>query len=352
MRFADHFAREHGVEYRFCVYDVAPQLVETYRRRIAAAFPALAGSEVYLAMLTHEGAVPFEHLKESDAAIATFWTSAFPLLRLPEDEGQVLFRPGLRAPLLCRQLGVGAGRADVPLRLPRDRQHPWPVRRLPRIRQLGRGVHARGRPRSLSPAGEAAAGGAGSDLLLRAPQEPAKCVRVGSAALSEVKQRFGDRVDIVCAGENWVPGEYGLADVLATWDGSGAWTRWRTSTGPCHIGLVLMLTKHPSYQPFEFMASGVACVTNENPSTGWFLRHDENALLAPAAPTPIADRIVALVEDRERRERLVTQGLAQLEGAEWEGEIERVWRTITRQQDFEGPPADARALPRFGGPPG
>ena len=51
----------------------------------------------------------------------------------------------------------------------------------------------------------------------------------------------------------------------------------------CDIGLVFMHTKHPSYQPLEFMASGMATVSNINPATAWLLRDGENCLLARAA---------------------------------------------------------------------
>ena len=51
----------------------------------------------------------------------------------------------------------------------------------------------------------------------------------------------------------------------------------------CHVGLCFMLTPHPSYQPLEFMASGMATVSNDNPHTGWLLR-DERELPAGAGP--------------------------------------------------------------------
>ena len=80
----------------------------------------------------------------------------------------------------------------------------------------------------------------------------------------------------------------------------------------CDIGLVLMMTKHPSYQPLEFMASGMVTVTNANPATEWLLRHDENALVAPPAGSLIAEQIVRAAEDPELRERLTATALEEV----------------------------------------
>src|SRR5947209_3651554 len=44
LRFADHFAREHGVRYSFYCYDVAGAAVPRMARKVAEAFPALARS--------------------------------------------------------------------------------------------------------------------------------------------------------------------------------------------------------------------------------------------------------------------------------------------------------------------
>jgi glycosyltransferase involved in cell wall biosynthesis len=93
----------------------------------------------------------------------------------------------------------------------------------------------------------------------------------------------------------------------------------------CDIGLVFMLTKHPSYQPLEFMASGVATVSNFNPATSWLLRDGENCLLTRPYPTAVAERIGQLVEDPGLRSRVVKAGLDEVRRYHWEDQIERVW---------------------------
>jgi glycosyltransferase involved in cell wall biosynthesis len=96
----------------------------------------------------------------------------------------------------------------------------------------------------------------------------------------------------------------------------------------CDVGLVFMLTRHPSYQPLEFMASGMATVTNRNPHTAWLLRHEETALLADPLPALVAEQVGRLVEDSGLRARLAAAGRAEATSRTWEDELERAWTEI------------------------
>src|SRR4029453_7983397 len=105
----------------------------------------------------------------------------------------------------------------------------------------------------------------------------------------------------------------------------------------------------------EFMASGMATVSNRNPHTAWLLRHEENALLADPLPALVAEQVARLVEDpglrgrlgaarRARgagrgprlveapglRERLAAAGRAEVAGRSWDDELERVWGAMTK----------------------
>ena len=152
-------------------------------------------------------------------------------------------------------------------------------------------------------------------------------------ALARLKEIYGDRVEILCAGENWNPAQFGLADritnlgVLRSLDEVGALYR------SCDIGLVFMHTKHPSYQPLEFMASGVATVSNINPATTWLLRDGENCLLTPPLPTPTAERLGRLVADETLRRRIADAGLREVRQFQWDEQIEKVWHAMCRRDD-------------------
>jgi glycosyltransferase involved in cell wall biosynthesis len=138
-------------------------------------------------------------------------------------------------------------------------------------------------------------------------------------------------VEIVSAGEDFSPGQYGAADVLENAgmleDIDAVAELYRS----CHVGLVFMLTRHPSYQPLEFMASGVATVSNRNPWTADLLRHEDNALLADALPALIAEQVGRLVDDAQLRERVARAGRATVEGLEWAPQLERAWEAMTKR---------------------
>jgi glycosyltransferase involved in cell wall biosynthesis len=156
---------------------------------------------------------------------------------------------------------------------------------------------------------------------------------LGLAGLASLKQRFGNQVEVICAGESWNPGQFGYADTVSNVGRLRNLDEVSSLYRSCHVGLVLMVTKHPSYQPFEFMASGMACVSNANPDTAWFLKDDHNCLLARAVPDAIADRIGMLVEDAELRGRLTATALEQIRAVRWDDQIERVWRAITKRDE-------------------
>ena len=166
------------------------------------------------------------------------------------------------------------------------------------------------------------------------PSQPRNAFGLGLAVLREVKRRFGAGVQIVCAGEDWNPGQYGVADVLENHGQLSDLESVARLYGSCHIGLCFMLTPHPSYQPLEFMSCGAATVCNRNPHTTWLLRHEENCLLAPALPAAVADQVARLVEDRELRNRIAAAGREQAAAVTWEQEIERVWEAMTTRPEL------------------
>lgn len=326
LRFADHFARQHGVESRFRVYDrdderSARQVADA----VAGAFPALAGAPV-----TPAG----PPLARSDAAIATAWTSAFPLARhrgAPArfffvQDFEPAFHPAGSASAVLEQaarLGL-AGIVNTPGLA--DVYRAYGNRAVSFRPAVDGDVYRPGEARS--------AGGPVRIFFYGRPSQPRNAFGLGLAVLREVKRRFGDDVQIVCAGEDWNPGQYGVADVLENHGQLSDLESVARLYGSCHVGLCFMLTPHPSYQPLEFMSCGVATVSNRNPHTTWLLRDEENCLLAPALPAAVADQVARLVEDRELRERIAGAGRAQAAAVTWEQEIERVWEAMTTRPEL------------------
>ena len=322
LRFADRFAREHGIENRFAIYDRdTPEAARDVAAKIARAFPALENAPVTA------GPDP---PGDADAAIATAWPSAYPLVRFDRARAKFFlvqdwepdFHPAGSTSALLEQ----AARFGIP--------------GLVNTPGLAEAYRAHGNPAlAFRPAPDARY----SPPAGPRPERPVRVVfygrprmarnafELGLTTLRHVKRELGDEVEIVCAGEDWSPGQYGAADVLTNLgmleDPGAVAELYRT----CHVGLVFMLTRHPSYQPLEWMASATVTVTNENPHTAWLLRHEDNALLAPPLPALVAEQVVRAARDAALRERVVAAGLREVEDLDWDAEIDRVFAAMTKR---------------------
>jgi glycosyltransferase involved in cell wall biosynthesis len=95
------------------------------------------------------------------------------------------------------------------------------------------------------------------------------------------------------------------------------------------IGVCFMLSKHPSYQPFEYLAAGVAPVVNRNAATAWMLEDEQNCLVTEPFTSSIADAVTRLVDDADLRRSIAKRGREQVTATEWDEELERVWEFIT-----------------------
>jgi hypothetical protein len=98
------------------------------------------------------------------------------------------------------------------------------------------------------------------------------------------------------------------------------------------IGLCFMLTKHPSYQPMEYLAHGVAPVCNVNAATTWLLRHEENCLITEPYPSNIAASVGRLIEDPELRQKLAEAGGVDVTSTTWDSQFHHVWSFVAGSQ--------------------
>jgi glycosyltransferase involved in cell wall biosynthesis len=323
LRFADHFARVHGVENRFHCYDVGPDRVPPMARKAGAAFPALAGSTFTSA---HQ---KLDELAPCDAAIATLWSSAYPVMRfrkarakfyLVQDNEPQFYPAGAASALAEETYRFGLpGIVNTPGLAEVYRSYGNPA--VPFVPAVDKDRY---RPPTEPHDPDAPV----RVFFYGRPKTPRNAFGLGLAALHALKKQCGDRVEIICAGENWKPGAFGLEGLIQNLGVLGSLDEVAALYRSCDIGLVFMHTKHPSYQPFEFMASGMATVSNINPATAWFLRDGENCLLTPPLATPTAARLRRLVEDPELRERLAAAGLEEVRQYRWDDQIERVWEAM------------------------
>ncbi len=164
------------------------------------------------------------------------------------------------------------------------------------------------------------------------PGHPRNAFELGVAAITAVKARMGEAVEIVCAGADWKPGDYGL-DGKVTAVGMLPFRETGNLYRSCHAGLAMMYTRHPSYLPFELMACGATVVANRNPANEWLLRDGWNCRLAESTASSIAETVeAALTEwDADAPLRLNARAdLKALAGRGWTGEFDRVLSFIER----------------------
>ena len=339
LRFADHFAREHGVRSRFCIYDSpAADSHVAVARKIGEAFPALAGSDVSQWRRNASGD-PFAHLPPADVAMATFWTSAYHVMRYNRCRAKFFFVQDFEPAFYPAGSGWALAEETWHFGFPGIVNTPG----LADVyRSYGNAAvsfvpavdTARYHPPARRPSED---GGPLRVFFYGRPGQPRNAFGLGLATLAKVKERFGDRVEIVSAGADWHPGAYGVRGRIENLGMLPDLDAVADVYRSCDVGLVFMLTKHPSYQPLEFMASGMVTVTNANPATEWLLRHDENALVAPPAVSLVAEQITRALEDPELRARLSAKALAEVRETRWDEQLERVWGTITtRGERFVG----------------
>jgi glycosyltransferase involved in cell wall biosynthesis len=329
LRFADHLAEQHGVESRFCLYDASPDepTISRLGKQIHEAFPRLATAEVTGSKV--DGHEQFGHLQDADAAISTLWTGAYPLLRFNRVRAKFYFVQDFEPQFYPAGAGSGLVEETYRFGIPGIVNTPGLAAAY---RSYGNeavsfvpAVDSRYTP----PTTPRPTDGPVKICFYGRPGTPRNAFGLGLAVLKKVKDRYGDGVEIVCAGEEWREGAFGMAEVLTNLGRLPGLDAVSELYRTCDIGLVFMFTKHPSYQPLEFMASGMATVSNENPDTAWFLRHEENALVAPPAASIIADEIGRLIEDADLRRRIADEGQREMAGLSWPGQFERIWETIT-----------------------
>jgi O-antigen biosynthesis protein len=323
FRFADAWARDHHVENHFVIYDnpnVSP-------REIAARASVLGPrSPESFTVLSNAEAVA--RLPSSDVLIATAWPSAYASLRHPaagfrayfvQDDESMFQAAGSLSALANNTYrfgfyGIfnGRGLYDELTRL-HGMHGTWFEPGVD-----GELFHSNGRQAS-SPT---------RIFFYARPSIDRNAFELGLEALRVVKNRHGDAVHIVSAGEVWQPSTFdaeGLIENLGVLPYRDTPALYRS----VDIGLALMMTRHPSYLPLELMACGVTVVSTENTANGWLYAPGENCLLAPPTVTCLAEELLKLVTQPELRARLGAAASMRIGKVHWEEQTRRAFEALS-----------------------
>ena len=160
------------------------------------------------------------------------------------------------------------------------------------------------------------------------PGNARNAFNLGLIAIQQLVQRFPERLEVVAAGAKWDESVYGMKGRIRNLGLLKSLRDVADIYRECDIGMVFMLSRHPSYQPLEFMASGMATVTNRNEDNLWLLRDGVNCLLSEPSPYAMAERVGELVCNDDLRMSIARKGHQEVSSRSWESEIDAIWRQI------------------------
>jgi glycosyltransferase involved in cell wall biosynthesis len=161
------------------------------------------------------------------------------------------------------------------------------------------------------------------------PGAPRNAFELAAAALQRLKRKYADGIDIICAGAGWDPADYGLSNVVRT-IGMLPYEETANLYRSCHAGFVMMLTKHPSYLPFELMACGAIVVTNFNQANTWLLKDGENCLLSAPSASCLAATLAYALDHYEELAPLRARATKDIfeDSGDWDNSLSEVAKFI------------------------
>jgi len=320
LRLANHLQQTTGMKNRFFIYGSCDPA--EIRNLIGKAWPKLGDSDVF-ALDSNEAVAA---IPPSDYSIATLWTTAYLVLGIKNtglkfymiQDFEPLFYPagstyaqaeftysfgfyGIANTISLKEMYErDYGRKAVTLEPCIDTNifHPGPQQTASQIRRL---------------------------FYYARPGTPRNGFELAAQALKILKGRLGDNVDIICAGANWKPADYGLESVVRN-IGLLPYEKTADLYRSCHAGLSMMMTKHPSYLPFEMMACGCLVVANRNAANTWLLKDGENCLIAPPTAWSIADALERALTDDEALQKIRSEAITriQMHHSDWNQSLGRV----------------------------
>lgn len=291
LRLADYLHRAHGIKQRFLICGSARE--DDVRANLVRAFKQLADAEVLILDSTDA----ISNIPASDYSVATLWTTAYVLVSVRNtgykfymiQDFEPAFYPAgstyAQAELSYRFGFYGIANTQSIKEIYENNYEGTAVVLKPNIDQAV--FHADTDQRPLI----------GKRMFYYArPGTPRNGFELAAAALKKVKAKHGEGVDIVCAGAGWNPADFGLNDVVRT-VGMLPYAATGDLYRSCHVGFVMMMTKHPSYLPFELMACGSLVVTNYNEANTWLLKDGENCLLSLPSASCLAQTLSFALEN-------------------------------------------------------
>lgn len=318
LRFANGFLERHGVRSNFIIYDRPSASAREMKAKLVEAFPGLAAMPLVVLKASTDP-VP-----DSDASIATFWTSAFVVMKnrntkrkfyFVQDYEPLFYAAGSRSALAEATYRFGMPAIVNTPGLREAVERDFGVRAVSFTPCTDPGIfHPPSQRRPEQPF---------RVFFYGRPDTDRNAFEIGLSALRRFKIRNGDRVQVLVAGSN-IPDSVKAAAPGIEFMGLLPYRETGDLYRSCHAGLALMLTRHPSYLPFELMSCGAVPVVNVNAANTWLLKHEKNSLMVEPSPSLLCGALERLMVAPEWRERLSAEGAKLVSGFTWDDQIDRV----------------------------
>lgn len=316
LRFAEYLRSRYGTTNCFVILGLDD--VSSIQTAINAAFPSLGDCDIL--GLTNDAQLA--SLSPSDIAFCTLWTTAYSLLKYNKTKAKYYFLQDWE-PLFYP---AGSTSAQV------EATYQFGFTAICNTISLKESYEEYGGKAFyftpsvdttvFYPPNEARQSDPYLVFLYGRPGNPRNGFELALPALRKVKEHFSDKVRILSAGASWNAAAYGVEDVIEhlgmlPYKATGELYR------KCHVGLAMMMTRHPSYLPFELMACGCMVVANRNKWNEWMLRDQENCMIAEPSVGCISETIIEALENAEKRNRIATAGIQYIreERSDWNREF-------------------------------
>lgn len=323
FRFIEKLSIE-GVNNRIIIYDKPSFDVEKLEGQIKENFPNLTNYEIII--FDHDSH-DVNELPECDIAICSFWVSAYLLLKFNKtkrkyyfiQDYEPLFYPGGSTYALAEstyRFGF-RGIVNTPglLAAVNQRHGMEGVSFTPAVDSKLYYPDAKKNNKRVK------------IFFYARPKNPRNAFNLGIEIIKILIDKYGDSIEIITAGASWNESWYGLGGKITNLGLMKSLNKVAETYRSCDIGFVYMLSKHPSYQPFEFMASGMATVTNNNEDNLWLLKDGKNCLLGEPSPAAMAEKIGKLVEDKTLRKSISEEGIKSVSD-DWNKQLNTIWKDI------------------------
>ncbi len=316
----DSFSRRFGTQNTIVLHGGKKIALRDVENMIRSAFPNLK-----FRLTSVSSGDEVDNLPPSDAAFCTLWTSAYLLVRYNKCKGKFYFIQDFEPAFYAAGSTYGLieqtyhfgfnGIANTPGVGELYRQYnPWVQYFLPGV---DKSIFYPDPKRTTRD-------GTKRVVFYGRPQNERNAFELGLGALSLVKNALGDAIEIVSVGADFRESDYGIKGIVNNRGVLQSLEELAALYRSSDVGLVFMYTAHPSYQPYEYMASGCATVTNFNRYTQWFLRDGDNAALTDSTVTRVAERILEVLHDDGLRRRIVERGMKNVAELEWEDSLDRI----------------------------